>query len=240
MSTSRELFDKAFLGCISRLESLEDAPEITFSTEPGVSTADIAIWESKSSPIKLPLDMKMFYSKFNGVLISWKLLLGEKSITVGRLCINSLAQLVRKPIDGTVKFNNTPALRGFNYPDQSSFYFTIDSIPQIGDVVLVFLPDSEKYLNCIPVNLDGSHIRSDAFSRNQIWFIGANGEWSYICESFNDYLRLMVVHLGILGWQYTFTPSGLPLSTLEWMNLFCKERLCVNLCNVEEACGTAS
>ena len=42
-------------------------------------------------------------------------------------------------------------------------------------------------------------------------------------------MRIMVVHLGVHGWQLAFTPDGLPPSAKAWMNLFCKERLTVDV-----------
>jgi hypothetical protein len=35
----------------------------------------------------------------------------------------------------------------------------------------------------------------------QVWMQDQSGEWRPIASSFRDYFRLMIVHLGILGWQ---------------------------------------
>jgi hypothetical protein len=35
----------------------------------------------------------------------------------------------------------------------------------------------------------------------------------------------MVVHLGIIGWQYAYTDIGLDNVTRQWMRLYCPERL---------------
>ena len=35
----------------------------------------------------------------------------------------------------------------------------------------------------------------------------------------------MVVHLGIVGWQYAYTDIGLDNVTRQWMRLYCPERL---------------
>jgi len=35
----------------------------------------------------------------------------------------------------------------------------------------------------------------------------------------------MVVHLGIVGWQYCYTDAGCDPITRQWMRLYCPERL---------------
>ena len=51
------------------------------------------------------------------------------------------------------------------------------------------------------------------------------GEWHYVAPSFSCYYRLLLVHLGILGWQNAYTPGGLSPLTVQWMRLYCPERL---------------
>lgn len=37
--------------------------------------------------------------------------------------------------------------------------------------------------------------------------------WHFLAESFTSYFRMMLVHLGVLGWQQAFSPVGLSPST---------------------------
>jgi hypothetical protein len=55
-----------------------------------------------------------------------------------------------------------------------------------------------------------------------------SARWHYISKTFTQYFRLMVIHVGIHGWQLAFTPEGVPPVTQQWMGLFCKERLIVD------------
>ncbi len=73
---------------------------------------------------------------------------------------------------------------------------------------------------------------SALFGATAIWFIDeSTRQWSYICATFSDYMRLMIAHLGILGWQTAFSSGGLAGTTKEWMCVFAKERLVVDLHN---------
>lgn len=37
--------------------------------------------------------------------------------------------------------------------------------------------------------------------------------WHFLADSFTSYFRMMLVHLGVLGWQQAFSPVGLSPST---------------------------
>lgn len=44
--------------------------------------------------------------------------------------------------------------------------------------------------------------------------IGFWGErWHFLADDFTNYFRMMVVHLGVRGWQQAFTPVGLSPNT---------------------------
>lgn len=35
----------------------------------------------------------------------------------------------------------------------------------------------------------------------EIWFRDLNGRWSFLAETFANYYRMMITHLGIVSWQ---------------------------------------
>lgn len=42
-----------------------------------------------------------------------------------------------------------------------------------------------------------------------MWFQDLTCNWHFIANTFTDYFRLMVMHLGLPRWQYAFTDVGL-------------------------------
>ena len=56
-------------------------------------------------------------------------------------------------------------------------------------------------------------------------------KWYYIANTFTDYFRVMVMHLGIPNWQYAFTQCGLDQQTLQWFRFFIPERLSIDIEN---------
>ena len=66
---------------------------------------------------------------------------------------------------------------------------------------------------------------SGASPKASVWVQDLACKWHYVSPSFTHYFRLMVVHLGIIGWQYAYTDIGLDNVTRQWMRLYCPERL---------------
>jgi hypothetical protein len=52
-----------------------------------------------------------------------------------------------------------------------------------------------------------------------------------VANCFTDYFRLMIMHLGIPGWQYAFTKVGLDPQTLQWFRFLAPERLAIDMEN---------
>ena len=42
-------------------------------------------------------------------------------------------------------------------------------------------------------------------AKPQIWFQDNSCGWFFIANTFTDYFRLMIMHLGLPHWQYAFT-----------------------------------
>ena len=42
-------------------------------------------------------------------------------------------------------------------------------------------------------------------SKPQIWFQDLSCQWFFIANTFTDYFRLMIMHLGLPNWHYAFT-----------------------------------
>jgi hypothetical protein len=72
-------------------------------------------------------------------------------------------------------------------------------------------------------------LQNTATPSPQIWFRDLAGSWFYVAENFTDYFRIMVMHLGLPGWQYAFTDVGLDPVCQQWFRFFSPERLDVDL-----------
>ena len=62
-------------------------------------------------------------------------------------------------------------------------------------------------------------------SAAQVWFQDLGCTWCFLANSFTDYFRLMVLHLGLPRWQYAYTEVGLDPIARQWARSVAPERL---------------
>lgn len=74
-------------------------------------------------------------------------------------------------------------------------------------------------------------IFKNADAKPQIWFQDLSCQWFFIANTFTDYFRLMIMHLGIPNWHYAFTQVGLDPQTLQWFRFLSPERLAIDIEN---------
>lgn len=71
----------------------------------------------------------------------------------------------------------------------------------------------------------------DTTDKPQVWFQDLSCNWFFIANTFTDYFRLMIMHVGLPHWQYAFTQVGLDPQTLQWFRFLCPERLAIDMEN---------
>jgi tubulin polyglutamylase complex subunit 2 len=227
----REAFNKATLSCITYLESFPECRNVNFQCGDGAASHESLVWDKKNAPYKLPKDLKNFYSMFNGVHLSWNVELGDRVIQVGEVRVNRMEAV--KPVD--VEGSFSPGLwsdSSSSVPDKSSSAaFILDSHCEVGDVVLLY---RTKQISSKLKEEESEVSRTDSvespccYEEPEVWFVDQSSRWHYLCKTFTQYLRLLVIHLGVHGWQLAFTSEGLPSTTEHWMTMFCKERLIID------------
>ena len=88
----------------------------------------------------------------------------------------------------------------------SSKIFVLDFSSLSGHICLVFdeSEPSSLFLSDWPLRCIFLFTGNDS----SIWLLDLSLSWHYICPSFSDFLRLAVIHLGLLQWPYALTPYG--------------------------------
>ena len=74
--------------------------------------------------------------------------------------------------------------------------------------VVAYEIDSETKNGRVALLFKGSN------QKPQIWFQDLSCQWFFIANTFTDYFRLMIMHLGLPNWHYAFTQVGLDPQTL--------------------------
>ena len=247
MEKQKAQLDKALLSCLTQLESFEEVSIVDWQLSEGCTVAEISGWEAKNCPYVLPADFKAFYSMFNGIKLSYKVEIAGKHVPLGEIRLNKLEAIARIALEGS--FPSMTWLRTSAGGDASvkngssscssfetgvldlktSAAFSIDCSSEIGEVVLLYRSPDEgamAVMNAMnPANAADSRVRStlNPYEDPEVWFQDISARWHFVSPTFTNFLRLMVTHFGIYGWQYAYTPEGLPSDTIHWMGLFCKE-----------------
>ena len=227
---AKELFNSISLSCLSNLESNDEFDSLNFHYNEGLKSHQFVVWEKKNIPYKLPEDFRMFYSLFNGLSAPWKVQIGAKSIEIGKFSLNKIEDLKRISVEGIFPSNDDHHLS--QSTSQKNSGFIIDSC-EVGDIILLYPRETDdQILNSIDLMTTLSPLKKQHAANSiipSVWLVDLSLRWHYISANFSDYMRLMYAHMGVHGWQQTFTPEGLSEITTQWMNIFCKSRLCVDL-----------
>jgi hypothetical protein len=198
------LFDEVALHVISYLEA-QDSLKIDFKSSVPVASHEVGVWERNNALCTISKDLKEFYNLFNGVNMSWRIVVAEKRIKIGLIQVSKLELLrpLAKEISDT-----------FPLGSRSNYKLLLYSSAEHGKTIMV------------PKRTEGGNGVNDQF---EFWFLDTCSRWHYLCESFTQHLRLQIVHLGIIGWELAFTPEGVTPQCAKWMQTFCRERHCNNL-----------
>lgn len=175
--------------------------------------------------LQLPSDLKRFYLLFNGLHLRWSIRVIDQSVLIGEIKIHKLDQILPLQIDG--QFIQTE-VSGFTIPipeSKTSSAYVFASCEE-GLVVLLYRSSSQQ-LSPLSSSSSLSNSVPPISTLPEVWFIDNTKRWHFICFSFTQYLRLAVLHLGIIGWHYVFVPEGITMTTRQWMGMFCRERLCI-------------
>lgn len=92
-------FNEISLSLISFLESKACIDDVQLTQTEGVSPVQVTQWESRHRPCKLPEDLKSLLCVTNGLSLDWSVKFRQQGTPLGSLHLNSLANIVRVPVD---------------------------------------------------------------------------------------------------------------------------------------------
>ena len=185
---------------LNHLDSLKAVHNVYFTERPPATAADISAWEAEHAPLRLPQDLKDFLLVSNGLELRWNVQHLTEALPLGCMHLNSISQLL--PCADEVTHDEFGRLAA-ELPAATERVVDLDTKCEGGRVCLVPCGRAEM----------------------QVWFQDLACRWSFIANSFTDYFRLMVLHLGLPRWQYAYTEVGLDPIARQWARLVAPERL---------------
>lgn len=210
----REIFEQISLSVINYLEKHIGVTEIEFIERQGVVESLISSWEAEHAPYLLPSDFKSFLLISDGLELRWSVKRKNLVFPLGHMHLNRLREV--KPFEIN-KFVLRKLGDDIDYDSDNEASdikaFDIDSEVQSGRLALVY---------------------NGSTSKPQVYFQDLSADWFFIANTFTDYFRLMLMHLGLPHWQYAYTEVGLDSNAQQWFRFLSPERLEIDLKNRRE------
>lgn len=235
----REIFDDISLSVISFLESHVGVVDVEFNSErQGVAEATLAKWEEENA-YKLPDDYKAFLQISDGLSLTWKIKKNDQVYPLGCMHLNRLRD-IKQIKEDDFQFGSV----GIEYEDSDSEEPDLEEVEETNEDAKE--EDAEKPKSSkskvVAFDMDSrvkdgklallyKHIGTGEVDKPQVWFQDLSCKWFFIANTFTDYFRLMIMHLGLPHWQYAFTQVGLDPQTLQWFRFLSPERLAIDMEN---------
>ncbi|XP_052873509.1 tubulin polyglutamylase complex subunit 2 [Anopheles cruzii] len=229
--TEDMFYENLSLGLAKVLNNIPRITNVTLEKRLPCEKAQVTAWESRHN-VYLPEDMKRFYLSTDGFNFYWSYQYSPNDTRrVGHIHFPHLIQitLVRDNIDTilSVSPNTTltapPIIRQSNYVDLSSGHldhlnlnsrskiFELSTIANLAKVCLVY--------------------ETPETSTPHIFLLETNSlRWQFLAESFTEYLRMSIAHLGLPYWELCFSSCGLPAWTEQLFLLLAPHLLEKNDC----------
>ncbi|KAL5038274.1 Tubulin polyglutamylase complex subunit 2 [Batrachochytrium dendrobatidis] len=208
-SSALHMYQEWMPGVIPYLESCPDVTDLKIAAYPPCPHALVSRWTCThgQNVLTLPSDLVQFLKCSDGLLFTWNVEIEHSSRILGRMHIKSLVDMIQ--IDSALL---PRSLDRVEYVQNPSLFgaFVLDECKSMGQVCLCYgfdtiLPNNTRPLAHNP-------------SLPTVWFrVESTSEWVFVAYSFTAYFRLMVAHLGILGWQMGYSAGGLSPFTSDWL-----------------------
>jgi len=104
---------------------------------------------------------------------------------------------------------------------ETSNNFELDNCNGYGKVCLVYKSRKTDLIETVREQNIKEHT-------TEIWFLDRSLQWHYITDTFQNYYRLLIAHLGLPQWQSLFTDDGLPPFLYQWYYMLCPGRILIH------------
>lgn len=104
---------------------------------------------------------------------------------------------------------------------ETSNNFELDNCNGYGKVCLVYKNRKSDHIQSVREQNIKEHT-------TEIWFLDRSLQWYYLTDTFQNYYRLLIAHLGLPQWQALFTEDGLPPFLYQWYYMLAPGRILIH------------
>ncbi|XP_013113072.2 tubulin polyglutamylase complex subunit 2 isoform X1 [Stomoxys calcitrans] len=189
-------FENLLLGLNNTLAEVPRICNVTIDKRQPCEKSQLVTWEQRHG-VYLPEDMKKFYLSTDGFMLQWSYQYAPNDIRkVGYIHFRHLLEisLLRENVEMTTAAGPTNDQWGNPLPvlGAKTKIFEINTINEVAKVCLLY--DSS-----------GCNISPKIYLLEL-----SNLKWVFLADSFSEYLRMAIAHLGLPYWELCFASCGLP------------------------------
>ncbi|KAL5284256.1 TPGS2 family protein [Megaselia abdita] len=201
LNSEDAFFENLTMGLTKTLANVPRITNINIEKRPPCEKAQIANWEQRHC-VYLPEDMKKFYMSTDGFVFHWCYQYASNdSRKVGNINIPHLVQIIllRDNIDTSVLENSKQPNNGPNLTPKSKI-FELNIVSEAAKVCFVYENSGVQNPKIYLLELSSFNSLTNVFSV----------KWQFLADSFSEYLRMAIAHLGLPYWELCFSSIGLP------------------------------
>jgi tubulin polyglutamylase complex subunit 2 len=197
-------YDTITLGLVKVLSNIPRVTNINYDKRNPAERGSVNAWETRHG-VNLPSDMKSFYLCSDGFCLFWSFEYSSTEVKrVGKIHIPHLIQitLVRenlesimsatsnqipsKPISSSSASNNNDSIPPLKLTTRSKI-FELSTVLDIAKVVMLYeTPESTPKIYLLQID---------------------NLKLNFLADTFSEYLRMAIAHLGLPYWELCFSSS---------------------------------
>ncbi|XP_033242490.1 tubulin polyglutamylase complex subunit 2 isoform X2 [Drosophila miranda] len=211
LSPEDAFYENLTLGLIKTLSTVPRVCNVNLERRQPLNACQVVNWEQRHC-VYLPEDMKKFYLSTDGFVLNWSYQYAPNDIRrVGHIYFPHLLQvtLLRENIETTHSSSgvaHTPTATTSDLPGAGSS--STASLLPLGMPSASSGTGKDKWGNATPTITAKSKI----FEINNINEMAKLNtlSWQFLAETFSEYLRMSIAHLGLPYWELCFSSFGLP------------------------------
>ncbi|XP_017021374.1 tubulin polyglutamylase complex subunit 2 [Drosophila kikkawai] len=210
ISPEDAFYENLTLGLIRTLSNVPRVCNVTLERRQPLNACQVVNWEQRHC-VYLPEDMKKFYLSTDGFVLNWSYQYAPNDIRrVGHIHFPHLLQvtLLRENIETThsVNSSNSDVLGAAAAPVASGK-------DKWGNATPIITPKSKIFeINNVNEVAKVCMLYESTSSNNPKFYLLelSTLSWQFLADTFSEYLRMAIAHLGLPYWELCFSSCGLP------------------------------
>ncbi|EDV97904.1 tubulin polyglutamylase complex subunit 2 [Drosophila grimshawi] len=211
LSPEDAFYENLTLGLIKTLSNVPRVCNVSLERRQPLNPCQVVNWEQRHC-VYLPEDMKKFYLSSDGFVLNWSYQYAPSDVRrVGYIHFPHLLQvtLLRENIENTHPASGAQSTSGASGSSTSSVIAKDkwdNATPIITAKTKIFEINNINEMAKVCMLYESTSSNNPRFYLLELGTLS----WQFLAETFSEYLRMAIAHLGLPYWELCFTSFGLP------------------------------